>query len=971
MYKLENNVEWTDELKSAFKEGMTDAVILFEGNELNSDNYIKDAELKEHRYVPDNGFIGQAVAKMLTVNFQNDDTSNFNFENGEFVFKIGAEYNDEFYFINYGNFIVDAAPENDETNGGVKVVAYDYMIKFNQPYEDRITYPCTLKNLLIDICNQAGVELSTSSFVNENFEVEDNQFEGKTLREVLQHIAKCAFSWARIGQDNKLYLDFSVAGDVVETITDDEYKQDSFKIANEYYGAINKVTYGDTDIQGQEESVEDTEDISENGIKELVIKDNYFAYTQEKRSTLIQGGIALFGFRYMQIQQMDMTGLAYLDSGDVIEVEYGEEENKQTITSRPFNHTITFNGALNDSVTSEGTSENERVYENTSTPSAKNSRTEVIVDRAAKQIKLISTEIGDREEKTTSITQDIDRIEALVENISELTIGGESDTASVSISDIGMSEPIYINVHPIIDNISYLYPRENLYPDDLLYLPTRNIIFSSDGYEVKYELPDDLLYYNANTYDEFIMDRQNNICKVIKRCKYNADGTVSPLEEPIETNYNYPVIILQDGDYTVSIENYERGYINVSLLGAGVLTTQYVLKSVFNQTAAGIESQVSRKVGEDELSTKIQQDYESVQIAWNKISEYIKFINGQLAIYDNENNLLMSLDKSGQHFYNEQNEKIGDIGTITYPVPTEEGTTNVPMIAFNLNVTDEEEPKGMAWGIQKGNNFYPVFYMVGAYAPEQSEYGGLFYGVGEFILDQVYIDSLKVLNANFNHLFVTNINHVGSIVPSSNLSCNLGDSSHAYTRLYVNNIYAKGIGGDVLSGSNASNLYIGTGGDLSGKTTNIRGNTVRLYAHTSGAVYLGYSGSTAVTSDENLKNIYDLDDKYLDFFMNLKPISYIYKDNGHRSHLGFGARQVEQALLDADLTTEDFAGVLIDKDVTIGADEAGTEEDVHYDELYSLRYEEFIALNTAMIQKQARIIEQMKKEIEELKGGNE
>lgn len=206
----------------------------------------------------------------------------------------------------------------------------------------------------------------------------------------------------------------------------------------------------------------------------------------------------------------------------------------------------------------------------------------------------------------------------------------------------------------------------------------------------------------------------------------------------------------------------------------------------------------------------------------------------------------------------------------------------------------------------------------------------------------------------------------GNITPKSNLSYNLGSSSNAFNRLYVNNIYAKGMGGDIISGSNASNLYVGTGGDLSGKTTNIRGNTVRIYAHTSGAVYLGYSGSTAVTSDENLKNIYDLDDKYLDFFMNLKPISYVYKDNGHRNHLGFGARQVEQALLDADLTTEDFAGVLIDKDVTIGADEAGTEEDVHYDELYSLRYEEFIALNTAMIQKQAKIIEEQQKQINDL-----
>ena len=89
--------------------------------------------------------------------------------------------------------------------------------------------------MLLDICSQAGVELGSTTFENEDFEVEDNQFEGKQLRDVLQHIAKCAFSWARIGQDNKLYLDFEVNNNIDETITIDDYKMDAFKKANEYF----------------------------------------------------------------------------------------------------------------------------------------------------------------------------------------------------------------------------------------------------------------------------------------------------------------------------------------------------------------------------------------------------------------------------------------------------------------------------------------------------------------------------------------------------------------------------------------------------------------------------------------------------------------------------------------------------------------------------------------------------------------
>lgn len=160
--------------------------------------------------------------------------------------------------------------------------------------------------------------------------------------------------------------------------------------------------------------------------------------------------------------------------------------------------------------------------------------------------------------------------------------------------------------------------------------------------------------------------------------------------------------------------------------------------------------------------------------------------------------------------------------------------------------------------------------------------------------------------------------------------------------------------------------FFGKGNSTTTVMTVLRGNNVRLYSHSGGAVYLGATGSIAVNSDENLKDIFEIDEKYINFFNDLKPISYIYKDNGHRNHIGFGARQVEQALLDAGLTTEQFAGVLKDTDVTISADEMGTEENVHYDELYSLRYEEFIALNTLMIQNQAKEINLLKEQIKEL-----
>ena len=441
MYKLENDVAWTTELKNDFKHNITRASLIYNNINYNEENFLKEAELQDIRYVPNTGFIGQAVAKMLTIKLVNDENSNLNFENADMQFKIGAEYNGNVYYINYGNFIVNEPPENDNTNGTVKFIAYDYMIKFNKPYVNRVTYPCTLKNLLIDVCDQAGVTLGSDTFLNQNFIVEDNQFDGKQLREVVQHIAKSAFSWARIGQDNKLYLDFEVSDEIDETIGIDDYKMDAFKKANEYYGPVNKVTFADSDIKGQEISVQDNNSISLNGVKEIIIYDNYFAYTTEKRQQLIQAGTALFGLRYMPIQKLETIGLIYLDCNDIIGIEDG---NGTTFLSRNFSHIIKYRGVTSDTIETPGESDNEKTYSNVNNPIAQNLRLEVVVDRAKKQIESVAEEQTAQSQRITTVVQTVDGVKTEVESIevggTNLILGSKNQDTSKGNYRNGVTE---------------------------------------------------------------------------------------------------------------------------------------------------------------------------------------------------------------------------------------------------------------------------------------------------------------------------------------------------------------------------------------------------------------------------------------------------------------------------------------------------------------------------------------------------
>lgn len=644
MYKLENNVEWTNDLKDAFKHNITRAKIVYDNTEINYDNGIKEITLEDSVYVPDVGFIGQATSKKLTLILL-DNEQTINLENKEFELYIGADYNNQTYYINYGKFIVNEPPENDSTNGTIKIIAYDYMIKFNKIYQDEVTYPIKLKDYLSNICAQAGVQLGSQIFPNQNFWVNDNQFEGKQLREVIKHIAKCAFSWARIGQDNKLYLDFNATGNVTETFGLDDYKQDGFKRANEYYGPINKVTYADSDIQGQEKSVPDENSIALIGTKELVIYDNFFAYTTQKRQDLIQSGNVLFGFNYMPVTQLELTGAIYLDCTDIIQV---IDDKNNTITTRVFSHTIKYNGVISDTVSAPALSNNQETYKNINTTTNAENRTEIMVDRANKKIQSITSQIGNRSQKTTTITQDIDGIQSIVEDYEDLTREAKG-IHSVTISDAYPNENI-LELHIYGNNsvFNYLLPSDDLYPEDNLYpFGDSKIRFYNDEEDRTIELGiDEVLRANSQVKDEVFIDYQGNV-SLIRRV--NSDGTTKAT--PVTTVLGQLHFKLIEGDNTFEIVNYiapiEVKYAIKSTL-TEMFATRAEMNSEINQTAQEIDlkvnkkienysttaemnaqieitakeinSEVSRKVGNDEVISKINQSAEQIQINANKIS---------------------------------------------------------------------------------------------------------------------------------------------------------------------------------------------------------------------------------------------------------------------------------------------------------------------------------------------------------------
>lgn len=380
---------------------------------IDENNYLKDCTFEELRYVPDEGFIGGTVAKRVTGNFNNVDSS-FSIQDREFELYLGVDLeNGTTEYIKYGTFIVQK-PEDDQVNDNTSFEALDYMIKLNLPWVDRMTYPCTLKELFDDLVAQSGLSTKVTSFLNQGFIVENNQFEeGTTRRDVLKAIAQMAFNWARIDEDNDIVMDFEKKDEVAETLTADNYY--NFK-KQDMYGPINVIVLRNSQVEGENITIRDEESIAQYGETELVISDNPFAYTQAKRTELIEAGRILFGLTYIPMS-MDMIGYMYLNCKDKIKA---TNLNNETFETYLLNHTIEYAGTISDSMEAPAATKTETKYQFTPPMIEALKHTELLVDKANQRIDAVIKNISDTNEKMVEIEATLDGVTSTVKSVVQI-----------------------------------------------------------------------------------------------------------------------------------------------------------------------------------------------------------------------------------------------------------------------------------------------------------------------------------------------------------------------------------------------------------------------------------------------------------------------------------------------------------------------------------------------------------------------
>lgn len=338
-----------------------------------------------------------------------------------------------------------------------------------------------------------------------------------------------------------------------------------------------------------------------------------------------------------------------------------------------------------------------------------NRRVQSEINQIDGKIQTLVEEVGDRTEKSTSITQDVDGITEKIENIEKTAI--TSVVVEYALSDSSTTEPKegWSTTAPEWQEGKYMWQRTVTSYEDKTVVTGKAICISGatgqqgdNGIGVKKV---ETQYYLSTSKTEQTGGSWKNAQDTWE------EGTYYWIRTKITYDNN-------EVEYTTPILNEDTNSLREAI-------------TEVKKTADGLVVDVTKKLGIEELGTQLEQNYEHVKVAWNKISEFIQMMilndNASLAILDQNKNVMMSLDKTGQHFYKSDGKTIfGEMGVQTID--------DQNFISFTLPTDyDNQIQDGMAWGVTTSSDdkFHPILYIKNFTMPPESSDGC----TGELVLD--------------------------------------------------------------------------------------------------------------------------------------------------------------------------------------------------------------------------------------------
>lgn len=233
--------------------------------------------------------------------------------------QLGLLVNEEYEYLNYGNYIINSKEFNMDTETW-SYVCYDKMLFSMVKYRglSNVEYPITIKQFVNKLCDKVGLEFEDSEFVNQDQLIYEDLYKNRdvTYRDIFDEISKIVAGNLLINDSDKVIVGYPTQTN--DTINEDYLKDTNVRMS-EKIGVINSVAILDSDNDLQY-IAEDTQSIKENQMTRITITDNLIAMngeTQEIANNILN---KLNGL-YYYANDLQTTGVCYYDFLDMFNVE--------------------------------------------------------------------------------------------------------------------------------------------------------------------------------------------------------------------------------------------------------------------------------------------------------------------------------------------------------------------------------------------------------------------------------------------------------------------------------------------------------------------------------------------------------------------------------------------------------------------------------------------------------------------------
>lgn len=364
--------------------------------------------------------------------------------------------NNSHEYVSFQGFNLSEFSYNPDTNI-TRMVATDDLVKLNKAYHGTTTFPTTLKNYLDHIFGYCGISLDTSiDFLNHNFVIQSKPFnEGTICREIVIKGLELALSNLVIDKNNgkaKFITAFPNLDNIDDTLNTNNYW--NFKLTENNFktNGINTLVLGISQVVGENVSKQNASNVGVDGDIEIIINDNDFIYTQDLRTSVLNGMFNVIdGYQYLPYH-VEYRGFPYLEIGDVVELTDTKEGTQVLPIYEVF---MRYDGGLFGKLKSEGVSTTQTKNKFQPNLNTRLRNAEISVDKVNARVDINALDIGENESKISQLRLDVN---GLASTVSEL---GGGNLIPNPIGEFGITGWTFETVG--------LYPNAGLYPAPHIY----------------------------------------------------------------------------------------------------------------------------------------------------------------------------------------------------------------------------------------------------------------------------------------------------------------------------------------------------------------------------------------------------------------------------------------------------------------------------------------------------------------------